>query len=87
MVTVESFYHLMTTYIAKFCARHSIIQIMQHSVFTWKQEGGEVDEDLLKGKIKRESSLHFYKVLAGDQYPVNLDDIEIEVSNMKPFYG
>ena len=77
----------MTTYIAKFCAHHRIIQIMQHSVFTWKQEGGEVDTELLIGKIKRESSMHFYKLLAGEQYPVAIEDIEIEVSNMKPFYG
>ena len=77
----------MTTYITKFCASHRIIQIRQHSVFTWKQEGGDIDQDLLIGKIKRESSLHFYKLLAGDHYPVEIDDIDIEVSNMKPFYG
>lgn len=77
----------MTTYIAKFCAHHRIIQIMQHSVFTWKQEGGDIDKDLLIGKIKRESSLHFFKLLAGDHYTVSIEDINIEVSNMKPFYG
>ena len=77
----------MTTYIAKFCAHHSIIQIMQHSVFTWKQEGGEIDKELLIGKIKRESALHFFKLLAGEQYHINLEDIRIEVSNMKPFHG
>jgi len=60
---------------------------MQHSVFTWKQEGGDIDQELLIGKIKRESSLHFYKLLAGDNYHVDMDDIKIEVSNMKPFYG
>ena len=39
------------------------------------------------GKIKRESSLHFFKLLAGEQYPVQMEDITVEVSNMKPFYG
>ena len=52
----------MTTYIAEFRAVHKLIQVIQHSVFTWQQEGGEIDSDLLKGKIKRESSMHFYKL-------------------------
>jgi len=42
----------MTTYIAEFRAVHRLIQIVQHSVFTWKQEGGEIDPELLQGKIK-----------------------------------
>jgi hypothetical protein len=77
----------MTTYIAEFTAVHKIIQIMQHSIFTWKQEGGEIDSDLLQGKIKRESSVHFYKLLAGGQYEVFLDDISVEITKTSPFNG
>lgn len=77
----------MTTYIAKFCAHHKLIQIKQHSVFTWRQEGGEIDEELLIGKIKRESSQHFYRLLAGAQYPIQMEDIKVEISNTEPFYG
>lgn len=77
----------MTTYIAEFRAVHKIIQIVQHSVFTWKQEGGDIDKDLLIGKIKRESSLHFYRLLAGQNYNINLDDITIEVNKTATFSG
>ena len=77
----------MTTYIAEFKAAHKIIQIEQHSVFTWKQEGGEIDKDLLEGKIKRESSMHFYKLLAGSNYEVSLEDISIEINKTAPFFG
>ena len=77
----------MTTYIAEFTAVHKIIQIVQHSVFTWKQEGGEIDSDLLAGKIKRESSMHFFKLLAGTNYEVQPEDITIEVNKTAPFSG
>ncbi|MGI9545790.1 MAG: GTP-binding protein LepA, partial [Flavobacteriaceae bacterium] len=75
------------TYIAEFRAVHKIIQVVQHSVFTWKQEGGEIDIDLLVGKIKRESALHFYRLLAGDNYDVHMDDITIEINKTIPFNG
>ena len=77
----------MTTYIAEFKAVHKIIQIEQHSIFTWQQEGGEIDQDLLEGKIKRESSVHFYKLLAGSHYKVSLEDISIEINKTEPFFG
>lgn len=77
----------MTTYIAEFRAVHKIIQVVQHSVFTWKQEGGEIDSSLLQGKIKRESSLHFFKLIAGDRYEVNLDDISVEINKTETFLG
>lgn len=77
----------MTTYIAKFTARHKTIQVQQHSIFTWKQEGGEIDEELLIGKIMRESSVHFYRLVAGDKYPVENGDITIEITETRPFYG
>ncbi len=77
----------MTTYIAEFKAVHSIIQVIQHSVFTWQQEGGEIDPDLLSGKIKRESSLHFYKLLAGKNYPISLEDISVEINKTGSFLG
>ena len=77
----------MTTYIAEFKAVHTIIQSIQHSVFTWQQEGGEIDPDLLSGKIKRESSRHFYKILAGENYPIALEDITIEINKTSSFLG
>ncbi|HMB65010.1 MAG TPA: hypothetical protein VKN36_18155 [Eudoraea sp.] len=77
----------MTTYIAKFSASHKTLQVQQHSIFTWKQEGGDIDEELLIGKIKRESSIHFYKLVAGDKYPVESGDITIEISETRPFFG
>jgi hypothetical protein len=77
----------MTTYIAEFRAVHKLIQVIQHSVFTWQQEGGEIDSDLLQGKIKRESAMHFYKLLAGDSYEVAMEDISVEISKTEPFNG
>ena len=77
----------MTTYIAEFEATHKTIQIKQHSVFTWQQEGGEIDAELLKGKIKRESSVHFYRLLAGQAFEVEPDDIEVAVNKTGPFEG
>lgn len=77
----------MTTYIAHFTAAHKIVQVKQNSIFTWQQEGGEVDLELLEGKIKRESSVHFYKLLAGDDFEVALEDIAVHISKTLPFYG
>ncbi|WP_297795267.1 GTP-binding protein LepA [uncultured Eudoraea sp.] len=77
----------MTTYIAEFRALHKIIQIKQHSVFTWQQEGGDIDPDLLEGKIKRESSVHFYNLLAGDRIDVAMDDITVEITRTATFNG
>lgn len=77
----------MTTYIAEFKAAHKTIKILQHSVFTWQQEGGEIDPELLQGKIKRESSVHFYNLLAGDSCNVALEDISVEISKTAPFNG
>ena len=77
----------MTTYIAEFTAVHKIIQIVQHSVFTWRQEGGEIDKDLLEGKIKRESSIHFYNLLAGKEYDVQLEDISVKINKTALFAG
>ncbi|MGB5238446.1 MAG: GTP-binding protein LepA, partial [Flavobacteriaceae bacterium] len=61
--------------------------IVQHSIFTWQQEGGEVDMDLLQGKIKRESAVYFYKLLAGKNYEVSPYDITIEINKTAPFSG
>ena len=77
----------MTTYIAEFRAVHKLIQIRQHSIFTWQQEGGDIDKDLLEGKIKRESSLHFFKLLAGEAYDVLPDDITVNIGKSGPFSG
>ncbi|WP_445383610.1 GTP-binding protein LepA [Robiginitalea sp. IMCC43444] len=77
----------MTTYIAHFTASHKIILVKQNSVFTWQQEGGEVDLELLEGKIKRESSVHFYKLLALDTFKVAPEDIQVDIRKTQPFYG
>ncbi len=69
----------MTTYIAQFIASHRIVQVQQNSVFTWRQESGEIDESLLADKIKRESALLFYQLVAGRNYPVDSGDIDITV--------
>ncbi|MFK5972934.1 MAG: GTP-binding protein LepA [Flavobacteriaceae bacterium] len=77
----------MTTYMAQFIAKHRIIQIEQSSIFTWRQESGEIDESLLADKIKRESAVHFYKLVAGANYEVAFDDISISVSKTMVFSG
>ena len=77
----------MTTYIAHFSAKHRLIQVRQNSVFTWQQESGEVDLMLLAEKIKRESALHFYRVLAGPNVPVPPEDVVVEILKTMPFYG
>lgn len=77
----------MNTYIAQFTAKHRIIQIEQNSIFTWRQESGEIDNVLLEDKIKRESAIHFYQLVAGKDYPVVPDDIRITVWKTLPFNG
>lgn len=77
----------MNTYIAHFKAKHRIIQIEQNSIFTWQQESGEIDNTLLEDKIKRESAIHFYQLVAGKDYPVLQDDIQITVWKTLPFNG
>ena len=77
----------MTTYIAQFVAKHRIIQIEQNSIFTWRQEGGEIDESLLIDKIIRESAIHFYSLVAGTNYEILSDDISVSVWITKPFSG
>ena len=77
----------MITYIAEFTAVHKIVQIVHHSVFIWRQEGGEIDRDLLEGKIKRESSIHFYRLLAGKNYNVQLEDISVKINKTALFEG
>lgn len=77
----------MTTYIAQFTAKHRLIQIEQNSIFTWRQESGEIDKTLLADKIKRESSMHFYQLLGGKNYPIPEEDISITVWKTMPFSG
>ncbi len=69
----------MTTYIAQFTAKHKIIQIEQNSIFIWKQESGEIDQILLADKIKRESTMHFYRLVAGGAYEILEKDISVTV--------
>lgn len=77
----------MTTYIALFEASHKIIQTVQRSCFIWQQARGDVDEDLLKGKIARESSQHYYQLLAGNKHDIRLQDIEVVISRVEVFNG
>lgn len=77
----------MTTYIAQFSAKHRIVQIQQNSIFTWRQEGGEIDESLLADKIKRESAVHFYQLMAGSSYEILFDDISVSIGKTIPFSG
>lgn len=77
----------MTIHITQFSAKHRVIQIEQNSVFTWKQESGEIDMELLKNKIIRESSIHFFSLVAGDNYPVEEKDLDIKIIKAQPFNG
>ena len=77
----------MTTYIAQYRANHRIIQIEEHSCFTWRQESGEIDLEMLSGKIKRETSVHFFQLISGQNYPVTAKDISIEILHTQPFKG
>ena len=74
----------MTTYIAQFTAKHRIIQLEQNSIFTWRQDGGEIDTILLENKIKRESAIHFYRLVAGENYEVLLSDISVTIWKTMP---
>ncbi len=77
----------MTTYIAQFTAKHRIILIPQNSIFIWRQEGGTIDEALLADKIKRESVIPFYQLVAGENYELLSNDISVTVQKTKPYSG
>ncbi|MBU2948320.1 GTP-binding protein LepA [Zobellia uliginosa] len=77
----------MTTYIAHFNAKHRMIPMEQNSIFIWQQESGDIDINLLEDKIKRESSIHFYSLVANDPIEVKQDDIDIFVFKTVPFSG
>jgi hypothetical protein len=77
----------MITYVAQFTAKHRIIQIEQNSIFTWKQESGDIDTALLEEKIKRESSIHFYHLVAGKNFDISWEDIKVTIWKTMPFDG
>ncbi|MGB6153327.1 MAG: GTP-binding protein LepA [Pricia sp.] len=77
----------MTTYIAHFTAKHRIVQVEQHSIFIWQQESGEIDKILLSEKIKREASVHFFRLVIGDLHNVGLEDLSVKVWKAIPFSG
>ncbi|EAR02846.1 hypothetical protein [Maribacter sp. HTCC2170] len=77
----------MTLYIAQFTAKHRIIQIEENSIFTWHQESGEIDTAMLMNKIKNESSIHFFKLVAGKNYEVDPEDISVTIWRAEPFSG
>jgi len=75
----------MRLYIAVFTAKHRIIQQEENSIFTWKQESGEIDETMLLNKIKKESSVHFFRMIAGENYPISEKDISVTIKKAGPF--
>ena len=77
----------MTTYIAQFKAKHRLIQTEQNSIFIWRQESGEIDASLLKNKINRESSVHFYQLVAGKNHEISTKDISVTVLKTQFFSG
>lgn len=77
----------MTTHIAHFTAKHCIVQVEQHSIFIWQQESGEIDESLLSDKIKRESSIHFFRLVAGENGNIVQEDLSVTVWKATPFSG
>ncbi len=77
----------MTTYIAQFTAKHQILQVEQNSIFIWRQESGAIDTSLLEDKIKRESAVHFYELVAGEDYDINQEDILVTIEKTQAFSG
>jgi len=77
----------MTTYIAHFTAKHDQVNVEQHSVFIWQQESGEVDKTLLINKIKRESSIHFFRMASEKECIIEHDAISVRVRQALPFSG
>ena len=77
----------MATYIAEYVASHKIIQVEEHSCFIWNQDPGDIDVEMLIGKIIRESSIHFYKVLVGSKYSVAIEDISVGILQTQMFTG
>lgn len=77
----------MALYIAQFTAKHRIIQIEENSIFTWHQESGDIDTSMLMNKIKNESSIHFFKLVAGKNYDVEPEDITVTIWKAEPFSG
>ncbi|MBD0779755.1 GTP-binding protein LepA [Maribacter polysiphoniae] len=77
----------MTLYIAQFTAKHRIIQVEENSIFMWRQDSGEIDTSMLADKIKRESSVHFFNMVAGKNYKIDLEDITVTIWRAEPFNG
>lgn len=77
----------MALYITQFTAKHRIIQLEESSIFTWHQESGEIDKAMLMNKIKNESSIHFFKLVAGKNYEIKPEDITVTIWRAEPFSG
>ena len=77
----------MALYIAQFTAKHRIIQIEENSIFIWQQESGDIDTSMLANKITRESSIHFFKLVAGKNYEIIPADISVTIWKTEPFAG
>tara|TARA_R110000796_G_scaffold35017_3_gene90187 strand:- start:175347 stop:175580 length:234 start_codon:yes stop_codon:yes gene_type:complete len=77
----------MMTYIAVYKATNRIIQIEEHACFTWQQESGDIDLEMLAEKIKRERSIHFFNLVVGDNYHVQLNEITVTIEKTGVFTG
>ncbi len=77
----------MTTYIAQFTANHQALPVEQNSIFIWRQESGAIDTSLLENKIKRESAVHFYQLVAGEDYEIQQEDILVTIGKTQAFSG
>ena len=75
----------MNTYIAIYKATHRIIQIEEQSCFTWQQESGDIDIEMLTGKIKRERSIHFFNLVGSTNMESKLDDIKVVIEKSEVF--
>ncbi|WP_209401294.1 GTP-binding protein LepA [Pseudozobellia sp. WGM2] len=77
----------MTTYIAKFIAKHVLSTTKQHSIFIWRQESGEIDTQLLENKIKREAAMPFYRLENDNSREVEAEEISVTILKTMPFSG
>lgn len=77
----------MMTYIALYKAKNKATKAIERSCFTWQQESGDIDTELLTQKIKRERSLHYFNLASNDDEQVLLDDIVVTIEKTDVFKG
>ncbi|QWX84670.1 GTP-binding protein LepA [Cellulophaga sp. HaHaR_3_176] len=77
----------MMTYIALYKAKNQTTKTTEQSCFTWQQESGDIDTEMLTQKIKRERSLHYFNLMATEDYQTQLDDIIVTIEKTDVFRG